>query len=131
MFIKLFVITKTIILKNTLKGLTRPCLSDFTYTKVSGVASQYILWSVSLCYPLRSRMLKKKPIFSLVISKVILDFSAVQLDEAKNYINKYVRKNNSRSLRGVRTRIRHIQNQNHILNPSIFATPVHSEPRYI
>ena len=46
-------------------------------------------------------MLKNKPIFSLVMSTLMPAFSTVQLDVAKNYINLYVAKNNSRSLRGV------------------------------
>ena len=66
--------------------LIRP-YSDLAYTIVSGVASQYILWPGSLWYPLRSSMFKNKRISSLVISKVIPDFSAVELDEAKNHIN--------------------------------------------
>ena len=65
--------------------LIRP-YSDLAYTKVLGVTSQYILKSGSLWYPLRSSMLENKRIFSLVISKVMPDFSAVQLDEAKNHI---------------------------------------------
>ena len=63
-------------------------LTDLAYTKVSGVASQYILWSGSLCYPVGiSSMLKNKRIFSLAISKLIPASSAVQLDVAKNHIN--------------------------------------------
>ena len=111
-------------MKNTLEGLTRPCLlrsySDLAYTKVLGVVSQYILWSGSLWYPLRSSMLKNKRIFSLAISKLIPAFSAVQLDVAKNHINWYVTKNNSRSLRGVKTR-----------TTSIFRTPAYSQLWYI
>ena len=51
--------------------------SDLGHTKVSGVASQYILWSGSLCYPVRGSMLKNKQIFSLVISKSMPGFSTV------------------------------------------------------
>ena len=75
--------------------------SDLTYTKALGVASQYILWCGSLWYPLRSSMLKNMQFFSLVILKWIPAFAAVQLDVAKNHINQYVAKNNSRSPRGV------------------------------
>ena len=79
------------ILKNKLERLTRPCLlrpySDLAYTKVLEVASQYILLSGSLWYPLRSSMIKNKRIFSLEISKLILAFMFVQLDVAKNHIN--------------------------------------------
>ena len=46
-------------------------------------------------------MLKNKRIFSLVISKLRPAFSTVQLDVAKNHINQYIKKNDSRSLRGV------------------------------
>ena len=61
---------------------------DLAYTKVSGVASQYILWSESLWHPLSSSMLENKRIFSLVISKLLSDFSMiVQLSVAKNHIN--------------------------------------------
>ena len=123
------------ILKNTLKGLTRPCsprsYSELSYTEVSGVASQYILWYGNFRYSLRSSILKSKRIFSVVISKLIPAFSTLQLDVAKNHINYYVTNNNSRSLRGVRTRTRHIQNQKHIQNPGIFTTLVYSEPHYI
>ena len=68
---------------NVLRGIE----SYFTYTKVSAVASQYILWSGSLWYPVRSSMLKNKRIFLLVISKLKPAFSTVQLDVAKNHIN--------------------------------------------
>ena len=61
--------------------------SDLAYTKVSLVASQYILWSGSLWYPVRSSMLKNKQFFSLVISKLMPAFSTVQIDAAKNHIN--------------------------------------------
>ena len=87
-------------LKNTLE-LLRCIESDLAYTKVSGVISQYILRSGSLWYPVRSSMHKNKQILSLVISKLILAFSTVQLDVAKNHINYNGTKNNSRSLRGV------------------------------
>ena len=79
------------ILKNTHERLTGPCLlrpySEPAYTKASRVASQYILWSESLWYSLRSSMLKNKRIFSLAISKLIPAVSPVQLDVAKNNIN--------------------------------------------
>ena len=79
------------ILKNKLERLTRPCLlrpySDLAYTKVSEVASQYILWSGSLWYPLRKSMLKNNRVFSSVISKLIPALSAEQLDVGKNHIN--------------------------------------------
>ena len=69
----------------------RPCLlrpyTDLAYTKVLGVASQYILWRGSLWYALRSSMLKNKRIFSLANSKLIPAFWAVQLDVAINHIN--------------------------------------------
>ena len=55
--------------------------------KCRGTASQYILWSRGLCYPVRSSMLKNKRIFSLVISKLMSAFSTVQIDVAKNHIN--------------------------------------------
>ena len=55
--------------------------------------------SGSLWDPVRSSMLKNKRIFSLVISNLIPAFSTVQLDVAKNHINYYVAKSNSRSLR--------------------------------
>ena len=83
LFIKLFVITKMNILKNLLRGIE----SDLAYTKASGVASQYILWSRSLWHPVRSSMRKNKRHFSLVILKLMSAFSTVQLDLAKNHIN--------------------------------------------
>ena len=62
------------ILKNTLECLTRPYVltpySDFAYTKVLGVASQYILWSRSSYYPLRSIMLKNKRVFFISNFKI-------------------------------------------------------------
>ena len=61
--------------------------SDLAYTKVLGIASQYILWSESLWYALGSSILKNQLIFSLVISKLMLAFSIVQLDVTKNHIN--------------------------------------------
>ena len=64
---------------NLLRGI-----GYLAFTKVSGVASQYILLPGSLWYPVRSSMLKNQQIFSLVISKSIPAFSAVQLDVAKN-----------------------------------------------
>ena len=72
-----------IIRSNVLRGIE----SDLAYTKVSGAASQYILWFESLRYPVRSSMLKNKRIFSLIISKLMPAFSTVQLDVAKNHIN--------------------------------------------
>ena len=59
----------------------------FLTQKRRGTASQYILWSRRLCYPVRSSMLKNKGIFSLVISKLISAFSTVEIDVAKNHIN--------------------------------------------
>ena len=56
---------------NVLRGLDL----DLAYTKISGVVSQYILWSGSLWHPFRSSMLKNKRIFSLVMSEVIYAFS--------------------------------------------------------
>ena len=56
---------------NVLRGIE----SDLDYTKVSRFASQHILLAGSLWHPLSSSMLKNKPIFSLVISKLILAFS--------------------------------------------------------
>ena len=49
--------------------------------------AQYILWSGSLWYPVRSSRLKNKQIFLLVISKLMPAFSTVQLDVTKNHIN--------------------------------------------
>ena len=83
---------------NVLRGLA---YSDLTYTKVSEVASQYILSSGSLWYPLKSSMLKNKRIFSLVLSKLTPTFLSVQLDVAENYITNRSQRINSRSLRGV------------------------------
>ena len=71
------------ICSNVLRGIE----SGLAYTKVSGVASQYILWSQSLWYPVRSRTLKNKLFLSLVISKLMPAFSTVQLDVAKDHIN--------------------------------------------
>ena len=61
--------------------------SGLAYTKISGVASQYILWSGSLWCPVSSSTLKNKPFFSLVISELMSAFSTVQLDVVKNHIN--------------------------------------------
>ena len=82
---------------NVLRGIELELAS----TKVSVVASQYILWPGSIWYPVRSSMLKNKRIFSLVISALMPVFSTVQLDVAKNHINLNVAKKNSRTLRGV------------------------------
>ena len=68
---------------NVLRGIE----SGLAYTKESGVASYYILWSGSVWYPVRSSTLKNKRIFSLVISKLMPAFSTVQLDVATNHIN--------------------------------------------
>ena len=70
-----------------LSNVLRDIESDLPYTKVSGVTSQYILWSGSLWYPVRSSTLKNRRIFWLVISRSMPDFSTVQLDVAKNHIN--------------------------------------------
>ena len=59
----------------TRSNVLRNIESDLPYTKVSGVASQYILWSGSLKHPLSSSMLENKRIFSLVISKLMSAFS--------------------------------------------------------
>ena len=76
------------ILKHTVERLTRRCLlrsyPDLANTKVSGVASQYILWFESLWYQLRSSMLKDKRVFSLLIYKLIPAFLAAQLDVSTN-----------------------------------------------
>ena len=56
LFIKLLFITKIKILKNT-SNVLWGIKSGLAYTKVSGVASKYILWSGSLWYPVRSSML--------------------------------------------------------------------------
>ena len=55
--------------------------------KSIGVASQYVLWSGSLWYTVRSSMLKNKRYFSFLISEFTPAFSTVQLDVAKNHIN--------------------------------------------
>ena len=55
---------------NVLRGIE----SDLAYTKVLGVASQYILRSGNLWHPLSSSKLKNKRIFSLVISKLMSAF---------------------------------------------------------
>ena len=68
---------------NVLQGIEEA----FAYTKVLGVASQYILWYGSLWYPVRSSFLKKKWISSLEMSKLMPAFSTSQLDVAKNHIN--------------------------------------------
>ena len=70
-FIKLFVVSKRRIRSNVLRGNE----SDLVYTKVSGVASQYILQYRSLSHLLSSSILKNKHIFSLVISKLMSSFS--------------------------------------------------------
>ena len=49
--------------------------------------TQYILWSGSLGYPVRSSILKNKRIFLLEIRKLMLAFLTVQLDVAKIHIN--------------------------------------------
>ena len=48
---------------------------DLACTKVSMVASQYLLWSGRLWYPLISGMVKNKGIFSLVIWELMPAFS--------------------------------------------------------
>ena len=49
--------------------------------------TQYILWSGSLWYAVRSSMLKNKRIFSLVILKLTPAFTTVQLDVARDHFN--------------------------------------------
>ena len=84
----------------TLQRITRHWIRPCSHKSIV-VTSQYILWSGSLWYPVRSSMLKNKRIFSLVILALMPAFSTVQLDVAKNHINLNVAKKNSRSLRGV------------------------------
>ena len=88
LFIKLFLITKMKILKNTIhSNVLRGIEPDLAYKKVSGVSSQYTLWSGSLWYPVRSSLLKNKRFFSFLISKLMPAFSTVKLDVAKNHIS--------------------------------------------
>ena len=63
--------------------------SNLVYTKVSGVASQNILWSGSLWHPLSSILLEKKRSFLLEISKLMCPFSLslAQLGVSKNMID--------------------------------------------
>ena len=86
---------------NVLRGIE----SNHAYTKVLGVASQYILRSGSLWHPLSSSMLKNRRIFSLVISLVMSAFSLwlYNLVEPKIILNQTNAslKNKMRSLRGV------------------------------
>ena len=56
-------------------NVLRDIESDFVWSEVSGVVSQYILWSGSLWHTLSSSMLKNKRLFSLVISKLMSVFS--------------------------------------------------------
>ena len=49
--------------------------SDLACTKVSGVVYEYILQFGSLWHPLSSSTLMNKQIFSLIVSKLISDFS--------------------------------------------------------
>ena len=62
--------------------------SDFAWTKVSGVVSQYILQSGRLWHPLTSSMLKNKQIFSLIIFKTNFCFLSMtlQLGVSGNHI---------------------------------------------
>ena len=132
--------------------LVRPCLH-----KSIGVASQYILWSGTLWYPLIRSMLKNKQIFSLVISKVIPDFSAVKLDKTKNHDDDddelflwYGSTNTSQKIirevwvRSLSLSLSLSQNHNqtysepesysklrYIHNPVIFRNPLHSERWHI
>ena len=87
-------------LSRTLQRITRRWITPCSHKSIV-VTLQYILWSGSLWYPVRSSMLKNKRIFSLVISALMPVFSTVQLDVAKNHINLNVAKKNSRTLRGV------------------------------
>ena len=102
LFIKLPIVKKMKIPKNTLERITR----HWSHL-VSGsrVIFQYILRSRSLWHPLISSMLKNKQIFSLAISKLISVFSLwlynlvwptiISTNASWN--------NNSRSLRAVTT----------------------------
>ena len=74
LFIKLFVVTKMEISKNTLTHITShwiwPCIS-----KSIRVCTQYILRSGSLWHPLSSSMLTNKGIFLSLVSKPMTVFS--------------------------------------------------------
>ena len=125
-----------------LSNVLRDIESDLAYTKASEVASQYILWSGSLWYPVRNSMLKIKPISSLVISKLTPAFWSVQLGTFRN----------NRTYPGIilaysgifRTQCYpdifktvvcperwYIQNQKHIHNSGTFRTPLYSERWHI
>ena len=75
---------------------------DLACTKVSMVASQYLLWSGSLWYPLISGMVKNKGIFSLVIWELMPAFSLwlYNLVLQKIISINTSSQNNSRSLTG-------------------------------
>ena len=77
--------------------------SGLAYTKVSRVASQYILRSGSFWHSLSSSMLKNKQIFSLVISKLMSVFSLwlYKFVLPKIILTNTSSKNNLRSLRRV------------------------------
>ena len=122
---------------NVLRGIE----SYFTYTKVSAVASQYILWSGSLWYPVRSSMLKNRRFYSLVISKLMPAFSTVQVGTVRHnqtypgIIQAYSGIFRTLCYPDILKTVVcpepwHIENQKHIQNPGIFTTMVHSEPRY-
>ena len=87
------------ICSNVLRGIE----SGLAYTKVSGVASQYILQTGSLWHLLSSSMLKNKRIFSLVIFKLMSAFSLwlYNLVLPKIMSTNTSSKNNSKSLRRV------------------------------
>ena len=74
LFIKLFIVTKMEIPRNTLKGNTRHWIRPCN-PKVLEVVSQHVLWSGSLWQPLSTSILKNKRFFSLLISKLLSAFS--------------------------------------------------------
>ena len=74
LFIKLLVVTKMKIPKNALERITRHWMRPCLHKSIGGHLLIHFR-SGSLWHPLSSSILKNKPIFSLVISKLMPAFS--------------------------------------------------------
>ena len=78
-YLSSFLLTQRLRFRRIRSSVLRGIESDLACIKVSRVASQYILWSGSLWYPVRSSVLKNRGFFSLIFSKLMPAFSTVQL----------------------------------------------------
>ena len=139
-YLSSFLLTQRLRFRRIRSSVLRGIESDLACIKVSRVASQYILWSGSLWYPVRSSVLKNRSFFSLIFSKLMPAFSTVQLG---TFRHNQTYPGIIQAYSGIFRTLRypditviclepwHIQSQKYIQNPGIFTTLVHSEPRYI